>query len=133
MRWWGKAAAGTVGLAVFGPVGAALGVAIGHQFDRGMSEELKKPRRRTSIYPFRETLVECTFSIMGHVAMIDGKVSGRERAASTASATSAEIGMLMTGTRSAGKLTAPVAWRIQCRISDEPLIARSPCRLPAVS
>lgn len=79
MRWVGKAAAGSIGLAFFGPVGGIVGLALGHEFDKGMSEELDRPRLRSGVYPFRETLLEATFSIMGHIAMADGKVSRAEK------------------------------------------------------
>jgi len=79
MRWWGKATGGTLGLAIFGPVGGVVGLALGHEFDKGMTEELATPRRRASVYPFRETLLDATFSVMGHIAMIAGKISRKEK------------------------------------------------------
>lgn len=79
MRWWGKAAGGTVGLAFLGPLGGLIGTVLGHQFDRGLAEELDRPRARTSAYPFRETLLESTFSIMGYIAALDGNVSAAEK------------------------------------------------------
>ncbi len=79
MRWWGKAAGGTVGFAVFGPVGALVGAVLGHEFDKGMSAELDAPRRPAGIYPFRETLLDASFSLMGHIARVDGRVSAAER------------------------------------------------------
>lgn len=79
MRWWGKAAGGAAGLAFLGPVGALIGTLLGHQFDRGLSEELDEPRPRRLAYPFRETLLEATFSMMGYFAALDGKVSTAEK------------------------------------------------------
>lgn len=84
MRWWGKATGGAAGLAFLGPIGAVIGTILGHQFDRGLSEELDEPRPRRSAYPFRETLLEATFTIMGHIATLDGKVSAREKRAAGA-------------------------------------------------
>ncbi len=82
MRWWGKAAGGAAGFAFLGPVGAVVGAIIGHGFDKGLAEELDhRPRPRVSAYPFREALLEATFSIMGHLAMRDGRVSLAEKRA----------------------------------------------------
>ena len=36
MAWWGKALGGAFGFMVGGPLGALMGVAFGHNFDRGM-------------------------------------------------------------------------------------------------
>lgn len=53
----------------FGPIGAALGVAIGHQYD------LMSARRAR---PTGEQFFLSTFRVMGHVAKADGRVSERE-------------------------------------------------------
>ena len=47
MSWWGKAAGGAVGFAVFGPLGAIVGAAIGHEFDKGLDEEMRRVPHRT--------------------------------------------------------------------------------------
>lgn len=79
MRWWGKATGGVAGFAFLGPVGALIGTVLGHGFDRGLSEELDQPRPRRLAYPFRETLLEATFSVMGYLAALGGAVSTAEK------------------------------------------------------
>ena len=82
MRWWGKAVGGAAGFAFLGPVGAVVGSIVGHGFDKGLALELDRgPRPRVSAYPFREALLEATFSIMGHLAIRDGQVSMAEKSA----------------------------------------------------
>lgn len=81
MSWWGKAAGGALGFAVLGPLGALVGAAVGHGFDRGMSEELARKRPQPAVYPFRETLLDATFSTMGYLASVDGRVSVAEKQA----------------------------------------------------
>lgn len=68
MQWTGKLIGGGLGMA-FGPIGAALGVAIGHQYD------LMNARRAR---PTGEQFFLSTFRLMGHVAKADGRVSERE-------------------------------------------------------
>lgn len=68
MQWTGKLIGGALGMAL-GPIGAALGVAIGHQYD--LINE-----RRTR--PAGEQFFLSTFRVMGHVAKADGRVSERE-------------------------------------------------------
>lgn len=68
MQWTGKLIGGAVGMAL-GPLGAALGVAIGHQYD------LINQRRSR---PGGEQFFLSTFRVMGHVAKADGRVSERD-------------------------------------------------------
>ena len=37
MSWWGKALGGAFGFMIGGPLGALLGIACGHSFDRGFN------------------------------------------------------------------------------------------------
>ena len=38
MAWWGKALGGAFGFMIGGPLGALMGIAFGHSFDRGLSK-----------------------------------------------------------------------------------------------
>lgn len=69
MQWTGKLIGGALG-AFFGPVGVAVGAAIGHGYDTGA---LGGPAR-----PPAEQFFRSTFRIMGHVAKADGRVTERE-------------------------------------------------------
>ena len=81
MSWWGKLLGGGVGFVLGGPLGALIGAAVGHGFDRGIAS-LDHPgeigrdpydRERTQTAFFT-----ATFSVMGHVAKADGRVSTNE-------------------------------------------------------
>jgi DnaJ like chaperone protein len=79
MQWLGKAIGGALGYAVGGPfgiVGLAIGVILGHQFDLGLGDK-RAARGRIG---FRSEKIQqlffgSTFSLMGHVAKADGRVS----------------------------------------------------------
>jgi DnaJ like chaperone protein len=82
MAWIGKLAGGLLGYAATRSViGAAVGVVLGHQFDRGMTGERRRRRRRASpgVSVDRQRLFfETTFLVMGHLAKVDGRVSAVE-------------------------------------------------------
>ena len=79
MAWWGKIIGGTFGFMLGGPLGAMLGAALGHNFDRGLkiTDEFggfaygDQERVQAAFFT-------ATFSIMGHIAKADGKVSQAE-------------------------------------------------------
>ena len=79
MSWWGKIIGSGLGFMMGGPLGALIGVALGHQFDRGLGglenyEDLDLgDTQRTQAAFFT-----ATFSVMGHLAKVDGKVSRDE-------------------------------------------------------
>ncbi len=78
MAWWGKMIGGTLGFMLGGPLGALLGGSLGHQFDakRGRAEAtgfLPGAQERTQAAFFT-----ATFSVMGHLAKADGRVSQHE-------------------------------------------------------
>ncbi len=93
MNWSGKIIGGTVGMIVLGPlglgpVGAALGAFIGHQFDSGAASPDLLGRAFWGGAP-NPTLVNqlffpTTFRVMGHVAKADGRVSEQEIASARA-------------------------------------------------
>jgi DnaJ like chaperone protein len=81
LSWWGKLLGGGVGFVLGGPLGALIGAAVGHGFDRGIAS-LDDPgevgwdadgRERTQTAFFT-----ATFSVMGHIAKADGRVSANE-------------------------------------------------------
>lgn len=81
MSWWGKLAGGAFGFMMGGPLGALLGVALGHQFDRGVGsvrsglEGQFEPGAQERV---QMVFFTATFSVMGHLAKADGRVSEDE-------------------------------------------------------
>jgi DnaJ like chaperone protein len=79
-KWIGKASGGLLGALVMGPIGAALGVLIGHQID----EQSAAPQPALSgddLTAIGERFFRATFRVMGHLAKADGRVSEQEIAA----------------------------------------------------
>ncbi len=80
MSWWGKLVGGAFGYMLGGPLGAVLGAALGHKFDKGL-EGL--PDNRPAWDAGDQERVQTaffttTFSVMGHIAKADGRVSADE-------------------------------------------------------
>lgn len=76
MSWWGKLIGGTLGFLVGGPLGAMLGAYFGHGFDNragGSARALPGDQERVQTIFFA-----ATFSVMGHLAKSDGKVTRDE-------------------------------------------------------
>ena len=76
MSWWGKLIGGTLGFLLGGPLGALLGTYFGHGFDAGKGA-------RTKALPGDQERVQAafftaTFSVMGHIAKADGRVTRDE-------------------------------------------------------
>lgn len=72
---------GAFGFLLAGPLGALLGAALGHQFDRGiamMGRYLESHFQPGAPYRVQTAFFTATFSIMGHVAKADGRVSEAE-------------------------------------------------------
>lgn len=81
MSWIGKLGGGLLGLVAGGPIGAAIGVVLGHQFDRGLvfSGRQGQPGDDDSSAVGRQRVFfETTFLVMGHLAKVDGRVSEME-------------------------------------------------------
>jgi DnaJ like chaperone protein len=77
-NWWGKLLAGAFGYVVGGPIGALLGTVFGHRLDRrrrlpgtARAEPGDQQRVQMAFYT-------ATFSVMGHLAKVDGRVSEAE-------------------------------------------------------
>ena len=77
MSWWGKIVGGAFGFVIGGPLGAALGAALGHSFDRGLHgiEATGGAGRQERV---QAAFFTATFSVMGHLAKADGRVSEHE-------------------------------------------------------
>ncbi len=83
LSWWGKLIGGAFGFMLGGPLGAILGVALGHNFDRGMRSLPPGGFSREDFAPGDRERVQtafftATFTVMGHLAKADGRVSPAE-------------------------------------------------------
>ncbi|CAL1241320.1 co-chaperone DjlA [Candidatus Methylocalor cossyra] len=80
MTWLGKVVGGTFGFLMGGPLGALLGAAFGHQLDRNLDEvELLESDGAAGVqYRVQMAFFTATFSVMGHIAKADGRVSEAE-------------------------------------------------------
>ena len=81
VTYWGKLVGTVAGLATGRPWLAALGLILGHQFDRGFAERFRKPESDAS-WDSRtrlpERFLKALFQTMGHLAKADGRVSEDE-------------------------------------------------------
>ena len=83
MKWEGKLVGGTIGLITLGPLGAALGLLVGHLFDAGQLSAATfgvRPDPRL----VNELFFPTTFRVMGHIAKADGRVTEQEIASARA-------------------------------------------------
>ncbi len=71
MSWFGKLFGGGFGFMLGGPLGALLGAALGH----GLDSKVKRFRGRQRV---QTAFFTATFSVMGHLAKADGRVSENE-------------------------------------------------------
>ncbi len=81
MTWWGKLLGGYLGFVLGGPLGALIGAAVGHNFDKGLHQLGMDPepgRTRVDNERVQLAFFTATFSVMGHIAKADGKVSEDE-------------------------------------------------------
>lgn len=78
MSWWGRIVGGAFGLMVGGPIGALLGAAVGYTFDRGLEGVEGSTDRLGSQERVQAAFFTATFSTMGHLAKVDGRVSPAE-------------------------------------------------------
>lgn len=76
MNWWGKLIGGALGFALGGgPLGAILGLAIGHSFDKGLKGVDAFAASGANQEEIQAAFFAATFSIMGRLAKADGVVS----------------------------------------------------------
>lgn len=79
MSWLGKFIGGAFGFMLGGPLGAILGASVGHQFDVGLggleADVTFNPGDQQRV---QMAFFTATFSVMGHIAKADGRVSPEE-------------------------------------------------------
>jgi DnaJ like chaperone protein len=78
MAWWGKALGGAFGFMIGGPLGALMGIAFGHNFDRGMNSIDDADWQVGGQDRVQAAFFTATFSVMGFIAKADGKVTRDE-------------------------------------------------------
>ncbi len=79
MAWWGKALGGTFGFMMGGPLGAMIGMAFGHNFDKGLKSVMSGEGFNVGDQQrVQAAFFTATFSVMGHIAKADGKVTADE-------------------------------------------------------
>ncbi|CAI8789414.1 Co-chaperone protein DjlA [Methylococcus capsulatus] len=80
MSWLGKLLGGTFGFLVGGPLGALLGAAIVHKLDGGKDKyaQIESDPSPDAQHRIQMAFFTATFSVMGHVARADGRVSEAE-------------------------------------------------------
>lgn len=80
MQWTGKIVGAALGLvAGLGPVGALIGLIIGHAYDERMADDDTRPA--ADLATVRAVFFRTTFEVMGAVAKSDGRVSEQDVAA----------------------------------------------------
>ena len=77
MEWKGKVLGGVFG-SFLGPIGAAFGVLLGHQYDRFKEEEDAQDHAGGDPQLISAVFFRTTFAVMGCVAKADGRVSESE-------------------------------------------------------
>lgn len=79
--WWGKICGALFGYLSAGPIGALFGILVGNFFDRGLVSYYTNPHlhyfseKRKEV---QKVYFETTFSVMGHLAKADGRVSEQD-------------------------------------------------------
>ncbi|MGZ8218308.1 co-chaperone DjlA [Methylomagnum sp.] len=81
MAWLGKFVGGAFGFIMGGPLGAVFGAALGHQLDRNAAEVglLETDFGAAGLqHRVQMAFFTATFSVMGHIAKCDGRVTEAE-------------------------------------------------------
>jgi DnaJ like chaperone protein len=84
MKWIGKLTGGLLGMLTLGPIGAALGLLLGHQFDEASDEAQSSAAAPEDVAQISERFFRATFRVMGYLAKADGRVSEQEIVAARA-------------------------------------------------
>src|SRR5512147_2746283 len=85
MTWWGTLLGGTLGYMFGGPLGALLGAILGRNFDRGLTSADRPSVFNTGRQErVQAAFFTATFSVMGHIAKADGRVTSAEISAAEA-------------------------------------------------
>jgi DnaJ like chaperone protein len=84
MKWMGKLTGGLLGMLTLGPIGAALGVLLGHQIDELNDEAQSSGATPEDVALIRARFFRATFRVMGYLAKADGRVSEQEIVAARA-------------------------------------------------
>ncbi|HEX6549273.1 MAG TPA: co-chaperone DjlA [Gammaproteobacteria bacterium] len=77
MGWWGTIIGGALGWVLGGPLGALLGAALGHSLSSGVAIQTSGTGAAGSERA-QAAFFTATFSVMGHIAKADGRVSEDE-------------------------------------------------------
>jgi DnaJ like chaperone protein len=78
LSWWGKLLGGAFGYLLAGPLGAVVGAALGHNFDRGLTGSIRAHFEPGAQERVQTVFFTALFSVMGHLAKADGRVSEDE-------------------------------------------------------
>ena len=76
MSFLGKLLGGAFGYMLWGPIGALLGAALGHQFDKGLRHTVFQSH--ADVERIQASFFTTLFSVMGHLAKADGRVTEHE-------------------------------------------------------
>lgn len=76
MSFFGKLLGAIFGYMLWGPIGAVLGALLGHQFDKGLRYTVFQGH--ADIERTQASFFTTLFSVMGHLAKADGRVSEHE-------------------------------------------------------
>lgn len=76
MSFLGKLLGALFGYMLWGPIGAVLGAVLGHQFDKGLRYTVFQTR--DDVERIQASFFTTLFSVMGHLAKADGRVSEHE-------------------------------------------------------
>lgn len=77
MSWFGKLVGGVLGLSLGGPLGAIVGATLGHQLDK-KSDQYDESYHADDQQRIQAAFFTATFSVMGHIAKADGRVTEQE-------------------------------------------------------